>query len=121
MARMRRSQAGRVVDRHWCGGEVCGVRVGVAGSRRRLGDLPPLGEWVRLEVPVAQVALKPGAVIDGWAFTQFGGTVQWDTAGIVTTSHTGPRLFASLAAWSAQLAKSGKSGKSGSESGSGSD
>ena len=78
------------------------------GSRRRLGDLPPLGEWVRLEVPVAQVALKPGAVIDGWAFTQFGGTVQWDTAGIVTTSHTGPRLFASLAAWSAQLAKSGK-------------
>ena len=83
------------------------------GSRRRLGDLPPLGEWVRLEVPVAQVALKPGAVIDGWAFTQFGGTVQWDTAGIVTTSHTGPRLFASLAAWSAQLAKSGKSGKSG--------
>ena len=81
------------------------------GSRRRLGDLPPLGEWVRLEVPVAQVALKPGAVIDGWAFTQFGGTVQWDTAGIVTTSHTGPRLFASLAAWSAQLAKSGKSGK----------
>jgi len=81
------------------------------GSRRRLGDLPPLGEWVRLEVPVAQVALKPGAVIDGWAFTQFGGTVQWDTAGIVTASQAGPRLFASLAAWSAQLAKSGKSGK----------
>ena len=83
------------------------------GSRRRLGDLPQLGEWIRLEVPVAQVSLKPGAVIDGWAFTQFGGTVQWDTAGIVTTSQVGPRLFASLAAWSDQLAKSGKVDKLG--------
>jgi hypothetical protein len=54
-------------------------------SRRRLGDLPETGKWVRLEVDAAQVGLKPGAQLNGWAFTQFDGKVYWDTAGIVTT------------------------------------
>ena len=75
-------------------------------SRLRRGDLPQAGEWVRLEVPAADVNLKPGSVIRGWAFTQFGGTVQWDTGGIVTSARQGPRLFASLAAWTAHVRKS---------------
>ena len=54
------------------------------GSRLAMGPLPPLGQWVRLEVPAGKVGLKPGALISGWAFTQFSGTVYWDRAGIVT-------------------------------------
>jgi mono/diheme cytochrome c family protein len=77
-------------------------------SRLRRGDLPRAGEWVRLEVQASAVNLKPGDVIRGWAFTQFGGTVQWDTAGMVTTAGQGPRLFASLAAWTAHIKSRGK-------------
>lgn len=55
-------------------------------SRRRLGDLPPAGQWVRLEVDPAQVGLKPGTKLNGWAFTQFDGTVLWDKAGLITNS-----------------------------------
>ena len=47
-----------------------------------MGDLPAAKTWVRLEVPVAKLKLAPGTMIDGWAFTQFGGTVYWDRAGI---------------------------------------
>ena len=53
-------------------------------ERLHLGPLPPAGKWVRLEVPAAKVGLKPGMTINGWAFTQFAGTVYWDRAGIVT-------------------------------------
>ena len=55
-------------------------------SRRRIGDLPPVGQWVRLEVEPAQVGLKPGTKLNGWAFTQFDGTVLWDKAGLITNS-----------------------------------
>jgi hypothetical protein len=51
-------------------------------SRLRMGDLPELGKWVRLEVDAAQVGIA-GSTITGWAFTQFDGTVYWDNAGIV--------------------------------------
>ena len=60
-----------------------------------MGDLPAAGKWVRLEVPVDQVALKPGAKINGWAFTQFDGKVYWDKAGMVTQKTT----YASLKTW----------------------
>jgi len=53
-------------------------------SRQPMGPLPAAGQWVRLEVPAAHVGLGAGAQINGWAFTQFGGTVYWDRAGIVT-------------------------------------
>ena len=59
-------------------------------SRKRMGDLPELGKWVRLEVDAAQVGLAAGAMITGWAFTQFNGTVHWDNAGIETFELTGP-------------------------------
>src|ERR1043165_1170387 len=48
-----------------------------------MGELPKAGEWVRLEVDVAKLGLLPGTKIDGIAFTQFGGTVYWDKAGIL--------------------------------------
>lgn len=55
-------------------------------SRRRVGELPTAGEWVRLEVGAGSVGLKPGAKVNGWAFTQFDGTVYWDQAGWVTST-----------------------------------
>ena len=63
-------------------------------ERRHLGDLPPTGQWVRLEVPVAQVGLYPGSVVHGLAFTQFDGTVYYDTAGIESRTPQEPEDFA---------------------------
>lgn len=55
-------------------------------ANRRMGKLPKAGEWVRLEVAAEQVGLQPGAKINGWAFTQFDGTVHWDAAGMLSQS-----------------------------------
>jgi hypothetical protein len=67
-------------------------------SRRAMGPLPEAGQWARLEVPAAHVGLNAGAQINGWAFTQFDGTVYWDKAGIVTTADQQP-VYDSLAVW----------------------
>lgn len=69
-------------------------------SRFAAGPLPKAGEWVRLEVEATKVGLNPGAAINGWAFTQHGGTVHWDKAGIVTKTPQNGAKFDSLAAWS---------------------
>ncbi len=52
-----------------------------------LGDLPRAGEWVRLEFPARQLGLKQDQTVDGFAFTQFGGTVTWDYLGVATTTN----------------------------------
>jgi hypothetical protein len=49
-------------------------------SRRYLGTLPPSGQWVKLEVPAAQVGLED-VTISGMAFTLYGGAATWDRAG----------------------------------------
>ncbi len=67
-----------------------------------MGALPKAGEWVRLEIDASKLDLKPGAKIDGFAFTQFGGTVRWDKAGIVTMTDQEDRSPISLAAWEQQ-------------------
>lgn len=67
-------------------------------SRRHLGALPEPGTWTRLEVPVDTVGLNPGAQVNGWAFTQFDGTVYWGQAGIVSTADQQP-VYDSLAIW----------------------
>jgi len=75
-------------------------------SRRHLGSLPEAGKWVRLEVDAAQVGLGPGAKLNGWAFTQFGGTVYWDRAGIVTVNV--PARYDSQLAWEAAAKENAK-------------
>jgi len=71
-------------------------------SRRRMGDLPETGKWVRLEVDIEQVGLKPGAKLNGWAYTQFDGKVYWDqSGGYVTTNPVSDPVF-SWKAWKAQ-------------------
>jgi hypothetical protein len=68
-------------------------------ERLRAGPLPPAGKWVRLEVDAARVGLKPGMVVTGWAFTQHGGTVYWDRAGLLTRTPQGDPSFDTFSAW----------------------
>jgi hypothetical protein len=65
---------------------------------RQMGQLPETGKWVRLEVDASAVGLPPGSQLNGWAFTQVGGTVHWDTAGIVSQSLS-EKQKRSLFAW----------------------
>jgi len=51
-----------------------------SASRRRVGDLPPAGQWVRLEVPAIALGLE-GIALTGMAFTLYDGTAGWDYAG----------------------------------------
>lgn len=74
-------------------------------SRRRIGDLPEPGQWTRLEIPIGKVGLKPGAKVNGWAFTQFDGTVFWDTAGLRTRTPQAGQGYRSQRAWEAALGK----------------
>ncbi|QDU97977.1 PSD1 and planctomycete cytochrome C domain-containing protein [Lignipirellula cremea] len=78
-------------------------------GRVHAGPLPELGKWVRLEVDASTVGLKPGAAVNGWAFTQFGGAVHWDVAGLLTRNSQDQQGFDSLAAWAAADAKLAKS------------
>ena len=68
-------------------------------ERLKMGTLPKAGQWVRLDVPVASLKLAAGTVIDGWAFTQFGGNVYWDNAGLTTLIPQDGQLYDSLTAW----------------------
>jgi hypothetical protein len=70
-------------------------------ARVAMGPLPKIGEWVRLEVEAAKVGLNPGAVLNGWAFTQQAGTCYWDRAGSVTRTPQADQSFDSLTQWAA--------------------
>ena len=77
---------------------------GDKGTSQKLlmGALPKAGEWVRLEIDAARLELKSGAKVDGIAFTQFGGTVYWDRAGIVTATSQVDAAGISQLAWEQQ-------------------
>ncbi len=77
------------------------IQWGASGtpSRLRIGDLPEPGKWVRLEVPADKIGLNPGAKVNGWAFTQFAGTVSWDTAGIHTRTPQAGQGYPSQRMW----------------------
>ncbi len=68
-------------------------------ERRRMGVLPEKGKWVRVEVPIAQVGIKPGTAINGIAFTVHGGTAYFDNAGIETQTPQAGGGFETLTAW----------------------
>ena len=73
-------------------------------SRRLGGELPETGAWIRLEVRAGDIGFKAGSRINGWAFTQFDGAVQWDNAGIVTHGHPIAQ-YQSLSQWLADISK----------------
>jgi hypothetical protein len=87
--------------RAFWGEDLIAFGAGDAPGHRPMGPLPETGKWIRLEVDVAKVGLGSGSVLNGWAFTQHGGTVWWDKAGIVTRTPQGDSGFESLAAWDA--------------------
>jgi hypothetical protein len=49
-------------------------------SRRYMGPLPQAGGWVKLAIPTFAVGLE-GKVVNGMAFTLYGGRAAWDKAG----------------------------------------
>lgn len=51
----------------------------------RVGPLPKVGGWTRLEVDPADLGLSAKTPVDGIAFTQFGGLVYWDDTGWTTS------------------------------------
>jgi hypothetical protein len=68
-------------------------------SNLRMGDLPETRKWIRLEVAASQVGLPAGSELNGWAFTQFGGTVYWDKPGRISTGRLKPEQAESIALW----------------------
>lgn len=67
------------------------VHWGIDGtqSRRRIGDLPKPGGWVRLEVDASLIGLE-GRTISGMAFGVDGGRATWDRAGKGTQQSVAP-------------------------------
>ena len=49
-------------------------------DRLDMGDLPPAGQWVRLEVPASALRLE-GATLKGMSLMLYNGTAAWDAAG----------------------------------------
>jgi CSLREA domain-containing protein len=61
------------------------TQYGVDGtpSRHYMGALPPLGQWVRLQIPANVVAVE-GLTLEGMGFSAYDGRVTWDRAGKVS-------------------------------------
>ena len=78
-------------------------------SKLLMGQLPKSGAWVRLEVDAAKFEFSDGTKVDGMAFTQFGGTVRWDKAGIQSGGGQFDPASESLLAWEQQEARRDKS------------
>jgi hypothetical protein len=77
-------------------------------SKLLMGALPKNGEWVRLKISAAKLGIAAGTKIDGFAFTQFGGTVYWDKAGLNAVQPYDPSTE-SLLAWETKESKLEKS------------
>ncbi len=82
-------------------GDYEAIAWGAANTTERvhMGELPKAGEWVRLEIPLAQVGLAAGEQLTGFALTQFGGTVYWDKVGVAGTSDPARDPARSFLAW----------------------
>ncbi len=82
-------------------GDVDAIDWGAKGTTQRAhgGPLPAAGEWVRLEFDAAKVGLKPGDKITGLAYTQQGGRVMWDEAGVKGQIDPANDPSRSFAAW----------------------
>jgi hypothetical protein len=85
---------------YW-GADTIAFGSGDVPGHRHGGPVPPAGKWVRLEVDPAHVGLANPANINGWAFTQTGGKVTWDRAGLITVPDQKQQSQRSLLAWQA--------------------
>jgi hypothetical protein len=73
--------------RAYWGADSINYGANATASRRYIGPMPPVGQWVRLEVPASQVDLE-GSTLSGMAFSLFGGRATWDSAGKSSLSNT---------------------------------
>jgi hypothetical protein len=78
-------------------------------ERVHAGGLPEKGKWVKLEIPAQKLGLKAGDTLDGFALTQFGGLVYWDSIGVSGKSDPSSDPSRSFLAW--WKAGEGKSAK----------
>jgi uncharacterized protein (TIGR03437 family) len=58
-------------------------------GKRRMGAMPQVGAWIRLEVSASLVGLE-GMRVNGLAFTLYGGRATWDRAGKVIRATGAP-------------------------------
>ena len=68
-------------------------------ERVNMGNFPEAGKWARLEVDAAKLGISPDKQVNGFALTQFGGTVTWDRVGAETSNDPANDTTQSLAAW----------------------
>jgi len=82
-------------------GDYDAIQWGKPGSTEKanMGKLPAAGSWVRLEIPIAKVGLQPGDKLTGFALTQFGGTVYWDSVGVTGRTDPAADPTRSMLAW----------------------
>src|SRR5262249_32049047 len=66
-------------------------------SRRYMGPLPAVGQWVQLKVPASEVSLE-GSTLTGMAFTLYNGRATWDAAGRLGQAVTGATPTVTVAA-----------------------
>ncbi len=88
-------------------GEYGAIDWGQANTHQRvhMGPLPQSGQWITLELPVETVGLASGDKLNGFALTQFGGTVYWDKVGVQGIVDRAADAKYSLAVWTEQILK----------------
>ena len=77
-------------------------RLGHATARpsdSRWATCPRRNSGCGWKCPSPSSSSSPARLIDGWAFTQFGGTIYWDKAGIETQTPQDGQTYDSLTAW----------------------
>ncbi len=91
---------------YWGADELAWGTEGTA-SRFPMGPIPAArSQWVELAVPAGDVGLG-GRSVDGMAFTLYGGSIDWDTAGVDCLPATGANGLAG--GWQVSLAASDSS------------
>ena len=53
------------------------------GENVAMGSLPPVGQWIRLEVTLGSLALSPAGQVSGLQFGAYDGRATWDAAGFM--------------------------------------
>lgn len=92
--------------RAYWGENLIGWGIDKTPSRAPQGALPPLGEWVRLEVPASELNIGTRA-INGIAFTLFDGCAAFGPCGKIARTTTDPQGVRPETVWFSGLAPAG--------------
>jgi hypothetical protein len=75
-----RDSIGNWARAYWGANTISSLGTDGTITRLRMGDLPAVGKWVRLEFPASSLGLE-GKTLNAVAFTQTTGKVTWDLTG----------------------------------------